>query len=31
MTTYSLGSDNAEIARLEAQGEFLREPTRVLL
>ena len=31
MATYSLGSSDAEIARLEAQAEFLREPTRVLL
>jgi SAM-dependent methyltransferase len=31
MTTYSLGSNEAEIARLEAQAEFLREPTRLLL
>ncbi len=31
MATYSLGSNDAEIARLEGQAEFLREPTRVLL
>jgi len=31
MATYSLGYDDAEIARLEAQAEQLREPTRVLL
>jgi SAM-dependent methyltransferase len=31
MTTYSLGSEDPELARLEAQAEFLREPTRVLL
>lgn len=31
MTTYSLGSDDAELARLEAQAGFLTEPTRVLL
>ena len=31
MTTYSLGSSDPEIARLDAQAEFLREPTRVLL
>lgn len=31
MSTYSLGSNDAEIARLEAQAEFLREPTRLLL
>jgi len=31
MATYSLGSDEAELARLDAQAEFLREPTRVLL
>jgi SAM-dependent methyltransferase len=31
MATYSLGSSDPEIARLEAQAEFLREPTRVLL
>jgi ubiquinone/menaquinone biosynthesis C-methylase UbiE len=31
MSTYSLGYDEAEIARLDEQAEFLREPTRVLL
>ena len=31
MATYSLGSSDLEIARLDAQAEFLREPTRVLL
>ena len=31
MATYSLGSSDHEIARLVAQAEFLREPTRVLL
>jgi SAM-dependent methyltransferase len=31
MGEYSLGSDNPEIARLEAQAEFLRQPTRMLL
>jgi SAM-dependent methyltransferase len=31
MTTYSLGSDDAELARLEEQAEFIREPTRLLL
>jgi len=31
MTRYALGYDDAEIARLEAQAEFLRRPTRVLL
>lgn len=31
MTTYSLGSSDPEIARLDAQAELLREPTRVLL
>ena len=31
MATYSLGSSDPEIARLDAQAEFLREPTRVLL
>ncbi len=31
MATYSLGSGDPEIARLDAQAEFLREPTRVLL
>src|SRR4051812_18175193 len=31
MTTYSLGSADPELARLEAQAEFLREPTRMLL
>jgi ubiquinone/menaquinone biosynthesis C-methylase UbiE len=31
MATYSLGSNDAELARLEQQAEFLREPTRVLL
>jgi len=31
MATYSLGHEDAELARLEAQADFLREPTRVLL
>ena len=31
MATYSLGSGDPEIARLDAQAEFIREPTRVLL
>jgi SAM-dependent methyltransferase len=31
MATYSLGSNDAELARLEAQAEFIREPTRLLL
>lgn len=31
MTTYSLGSDDPELARLEMQAEFIREPTRILL
>jgi trans-aconitate methyltransferase len=31
MANYSLGSDDAEIARLDEQAEFLREPTRMLL
>ena len=31
MATYSLGSSDPEIARLHAQAELLREPTRVLL
>ena len=31
MAKYSLGSNDAEIARLEGQAEFLREPTRILL
>lgn len=31
MTTYVLGSSSPEIARLDAQAEFLREPTRILL
>ncbi|QWZ07303.1 methyltransferase domain-containing protein [Nocardioides panacis] len=31
MATYSLGSSDPEIARLDAQAEFLRAPTRVLL
>ena len=31
MTTYSLGSSDPEIARLDKQAGFLREPTRVLL
>ncbi len=31
MARYSLGSDEAEIVRLEVQAEFLREPTRMLL
>jgi SAM-dependent methyltransferase len=31
MTAYSLGSDAAELARLEAQAAFLRGPTRILL
>lgn len=31
MATYSLGSSDPEIVRLDAQAEFLREPTRVLL
>ena len=29
MAKYSLGSADAEIARLDAQAEFIREPTRV--
>ena len=29
--TYSLGSEDAEVARLEMQAEFLRRPTQVLL
>ena len=31
MATYSLGSSDAELERLETQAEFLRVPTRVLL
>jgi SAM-dependent methyltransferase len=31
MTTYSLGSSDLELARLDAQAEFLDKPTRVLL
>ena len=31
MAKYALGSNEAELARLEAQAEFLREPTGVLL
>jgi len=31
MATYSLGYDDAEIARLDEQAEFLRRPTQVLL
>jgi SAM-dependent methyltransferase len=31
MTTYSLGSSDLELARLDAQADFIREPTRVLL
>jgi len=31
MATYSLGYDDAEIARLEGQAQLIREPTRVLL
>jgi ubiquinone/menaquinone biosynthesis C-methylase UbiE len=31
MTTYSLGSNDAEISRLDQQAEFIREPTRLLL
>jgi len=31
VSTYSLGSSDAEVARLEVQAEFLREPTRLLL
>jgi SAM-dependent methyltransferase len=31
MAKYSLGSGDPEIARFDAQAEFLREPTRVLL
>jgi SAM-dependent methyltransferase len=31
MVAYSLGSSDPEITRLEAQAEFLRAPTRVLL
>jgi SAM-dependent methyltransferase len=31
MATYSLGSGDPEIARLDAQAALLREPTRVLL
>jgi SAM-dependent methyltransferase len=31
MTSYSLGSGDPELARLEGQAELLREPTRVLL
>jgi SAM-dependent methyltransferase len=31
MATYSLGSDDAELARLEAQAELIRQPTQVLL
>jgi SAM-dependent methyltransferase len=31
MSTYYLGSEDPEIARLELQAEFLEEPTRLLL
>lgn len=31
MATYSLGSNDPEITRLEEQAEFIREPTRLLL
>lgn len=31
MAKYALGYDDAEIARLDAQAEFVREPTRILL
>jgi SAM-dependent methyltransferase len=31
VTTYVLGSDDPEIARLEAQAQFLEAPTRLLL
>jgi len=31
MTKYALGSSDPEIARLDAQAEFLQEPTRLLL
>ncbi|MDH2414887.1 methyltransferase domain-containing protein [Nocardioides sp. CER19] len=31
MPTYALGSNDAELARLEAQAAFIAEPTRVLL
>jgi SAM-dependent methyltransferase len=31
VSTYSLGSSDAEVARLETQAQFLREPTRLLL
>ena len=31
MARYSLGYDDAEIARLDGQAEFIREPTRALL
>lgn len=31
MTTYSLGSGDPELSRLEAQAELLRRPTRLLL
>ncbi|MFC4783956.1 methyltransferase domain-containing protein [Nocardioides sp. MAHUQ-72] len=31
MVTYSLGSDDAELERLDVQARFLREPTRLLL
>lgn len=31
MSTYSLGSDDAELSRLEAQAAFLEAPTRLLL
>jgi ubiquinone/menaquinone biosynthesis C-methylase UbiE len=31
MAKYSLGSDDAEIARLRAQAEFLQKPTQLLL